>query len=49
MRLIEESIVRYQKKYGVRAPAPESSAPVMAAPTDPTTPPAMIPVSVVGR
>jgi inorganic pyrophosphatase len=30
MRLIEESIVRYQKKYGIRGDAPEASAPVVA-------------------
>jgi inorganic pyrophosphatase len=32
MQLIEESIVRYQKKYGVRGQAPEASAPVVATP-----------------
>ena len=30
MRLIEESVVRYQGKYGVRGPAPVASAPVVA-------------------
>jgi len=37
-------MVRYQKKYGVRADAPEASAPVVAPPTDPATPAAMIAV-----
>jgi inorganic pyrophosphatase len=44
MRLIEESIGRYQRKYGVRADAPQASAPVVTPPTDPATPPAMIAV-----